>query len=84
MPVFQGFPPWPASVPQEWPDYCGGAPGTFFLGPSGPVPMNAGGPLNTVVPAWNALDQLAEWLPGEPVPEPEPETPPDGTEDTSS
>lgn len=84
MPVFQGFPPWPASVPGEWPDYCGGAPGTLFLGPAAPVPMNSGGPLNSIIPAWSAFTQLGEWLSGEPVPEPEPEPEPSEPGDTAS
>lgn len=72
--AFQGFPAWPPSIPADWPQYSGGAPGTLFLGPPAPVPLNAGGPANEIVPGWNfnsqAIVAAAEQPPPE-VPDPE-------------
>lgn len=61
MPVFQGYPPWPISTQENWPQYMGGAPGTLFLGPRGPVPQGGGGETNTINPGWSGADQVDEW-----------------------
>lgn len=65
MPVFQGFPPWPPSEQEDWPEWTGFMTGGLFLGPPAPVPSNAGGPGNDIVPGWNYADQQEQWEEGE-------------------